>query len=90
MICVDCRVSLDHRSADFYDHANSISFIPTIHKPTRITDQTFSLIDNILVNHLENFRAGLLSYDVSDHMPIFLIYKSILSVNISVPEKIQY
>ena len=51
--------------------------------------QTFSLIDNILVNHLENFRAGLLSSDVSNHIPIFLIYEFILSINTSIAHRIR-
>ena len=79
------KISQDHKSANFYEHSSSISFIPTIHKPTRITNQTFSLIDNIFVNNLNNFHSGLFSYDVSDHVPIFLVYKSILTENVILP-----
>ena len=54
ILCGDFNYDLfkifhDHRAVIFDEHAGSISFIPTIYKPTRIMDQIFSLIDIILV-----------------------------------------
>ena len=40
----------DRRIHDYIDLIYSYSFIPTIYKPTRITETTATLIDNILTN----------------------------------------
>ena len=50
----------------------------------------FSLIDNILVNNLISFQSRVLSYDISDHMPIFLVYKSIFSQNEQLSETVKF
>ena len=84
------NISHDNRAADFYERASALSFLPTIHKPTHISNNSFSLIDNILVNNLISFRSGVLSYDVSDHLPIFLIYKSIFSQNEQLSETVKF
>ena len=51
--------------------------IPTISKPTRITESTASLIDNVYLNEssARSFISGILSYDISDHLPIFTVLK---------------
>ena len=48
--------------------------VPTITRPTRITSESATLIDNIYVsgNRLEFLRSGILVADISDHFPIFL------------------
>ena len=60
--------------ANFYDSMQALALLPVIHKPTRITDESFSLIDNIFTNKVSNFEAGILTFDVSDHFPNFLIF----------------
>ena len=40
----------DRRIHDYIDLIYSYSFIPTIYKPTRITETTATLIDNMLTN----------------------------------------
>ena len=49
--------------------------MPTITRPTRITSESATLIDNIYVsgNKLENLLSSILVADISDHFPIFLI-----------------
>ena len=49
--------------------------MPTITRPTRITSESATLIDNIYVsgNKLDNLLSGILVADISDHFPIFLI-----------------
>ena len=50
----------------------SPSFYPLISKPTRITSRSKTSINNIFVNSLvDNFTSGLLSTDLTDHLPIF-------------------
>ena len=51
------------------------SFLPTINKPTRVTDISISatLIDNIITNaNLSNVISSIIYFDISDHFPIFL------------------
>ena len=43
-------------------------------QPTRITDHSATLIDNIFFNSLEHFTiSGNLIYDLTDHLPNFLL-----------------
>ena len=49
-------------------------FFPLIARPTRITFNTATLIDNIFTNNLNNFSvSGLMFWDISDHLPIFTL-----------------
>ena len=49
-------------------------FFPLIARPTRITSNTATLIDNIFTNNLNNFSvSGLMFCDISDHLPIFTL-----------------
>ena len=68
----------DHEISRFYDSINSLDFIPVISKPTLITDDSFSLIDNIFVINPFNDRSGILKFDLTDHLPAFIILKNIL------------
>ena len=65
--------------SDTQEHVDimlSNSLIPAITKPTRVTQKTCSLIDNIFVNNFSdgsNSLSGILYCDVSDHFPVFHI-----------------
>ena len=50
-------------------------FIPTITKATRICHSTATLIDNIYTKLKcnEDIISGILSVDISDHLPVFMI-----------------
>lgn len=51
----------------------SNSFCNVILPPTRITSSSSTLIDLFVTNHDEsNITAGVLSYGLSDHLPIFM------------------
>ena len=59
---------------DFVDLMNSSGLFSLITKPTRISQNTATLIDNIFTNCIHNkFNAGVLCSDISDHMPIFCV-----------------
>ena len=48
-------------------------FQPHILQPTRITDHSATLIDNIFFNSLEHFAiSGNIIYNIADHLPISL------------------
>ena len=53
----------------------SACLVLTITRPTRITSESTTLIDNIYVsgNKLENLLSGILVANISDRFPIFLI-----------------
>ena len=54
----------------------SLGLYPLIDKPTRITDHSATLIDNIFTNELDSkMNSGLLISDTSDHLPIFAVCK---------------
>ena len=61
-------------TSEFLDIMYSCMFVPLISRPTRITSNTATLIDNIFSNNLENhaFR-GLFFTDISDHSPVFTV-----------------
>ena len=56
-------------------------FLPHILQPTRITHHSETLIDNIFFNSIEHFTiSGNLVYDLTDHLPNFIIVKKISSL----------
>lgn len=53
----------------------SMSLYPTITKPSRITVNSATIIDNIYTNYLEGkLLSGILINDITDHLPVFVIY----------------
>lgn len=66
------KLDLNDNSNSFINLIFSSSFYPTISKPTRITESTATLIDNIFSNTLEEeCKTGLLLTDLSDDLPVF-------------------
>ena len=62
-------------SANFIDTMFSHGFFPLINKPTRVSKNTATIIDNIFYNRIDSRKAfnGLLLTDISDHYPVFHI-----------------
>ena len=60
---------------DFLDLLMIHFLYPMIHCPTRITDRSCTLIDNIFTNNLDESWSGTILSDISDHLPVFLINK---------------
>ena len=60
-------------TAEFLELMYSHAFTPLITKPTRVTSNTATLIDNIFTNSSRNSFNGILLSDISDHFPIFCI-----------------
>ena len=57
---------------DYLELIYSLSLLPTIYKPTRITETTATLIDNILTNNDEIVQSTIVVSDITDHMPTIL------------------
>ena len=51
--------------------------LPTITRPTRITQQSATLIDNIFISEVLqcNFDSAILIHDMSDHLPTLALMK---------------
>ena len=61
-------------SNDFINTLASFFYQPHILQPTRITDHTATLIDNIFFNSIEHFIiSGNIVYDLTDHLANFII-----------------
>ena len=60
--------------SNFVDEMFGNEFIPLINKPTRISLNSASLLDHIWINNKTtlNLNYGILTYCVSDHLPVFL------------------
>ena len=62
-------------SENFLNTLGSFFFQPQILQPTRITDHSATLIDNIFFNSLEhNIISGNIVYDLTDHLPNFIVF----------------
>jgi hypothetical protein len=78
-ICGDFNINLlnvdNHApSSDFIDLMYSFGFFPLINKPTRVTSNSATIIDNIFSNELTSDKQtlnGILVTSISDHFPIF-------------------
>ena len=62
-------------SKDFFDILTSNLFVPHITLPSRVTNRSQTLIDNIFSNNpeLENCTSGNFTFSISDHLAQFLI-----------------
>ena len=54
-------------------------YYPLITRPTRYSDVSSTLIDNIFTNTLnDNETSGILLCDISDHLPVFTVRSNVL------------
>ena len=58
---------------EFLNRMHGMSFMPVISKPTRVTNTSATLIDNIFVSTPSLYTSGIFNNDISDHFPIFII-----------------
>ena len=63
-------------TAEFLNNMLSYSFYPSVNKPTRITEVSATLLDNIFIRQSAlNFMSAIVYSDISDHMPVALHLK---------------
>ena len=62
-------------TSEFIENIFSYSYAPLINKPTRVKNNSATIIDNIICNdiHSNKILNGVLYTDISDHFPIFSI-----------------
>lgn len=84
ILCGDFNIDImnyhnDNNALEFLNTLNSLALLPLISKPTRVTEDTATLIDNIFITNPQNYLSGILISDLSDHLPIFVILQNIIS-----------
>ena len=63
----------DRNVQNFYNTMSSYGFSSVISKPTRVTCDHSSLLDNIFINEEKYFlSSGIVIEDLSDHFPVFV------------------
>ena len=60
--------------------------LPTISRPTRTASSSCTLIDNIFVNDLNNFKSGLFAIDITNNLLIFIKYDNYFETD-KIPQK---
>ena len=66
------------KTGEFVDVMFANHFLPLITKPTRVTQKSATLIDNIFTNNTENKPyQGIFYTDISDHFPILYTCSSL-------------
>ena len=69
------KCSSDLMTSEFFNLICYYNFLPYITLPTRITERSKTLIDNIFSNSTSNkIISGNLTATISDHLPQFFIY----------------
>ena len=61
-------------TTDFLNLMHNYVYVPLVTRPTRVTDTSATLIDNVYTNNLQNLSSsftGLLVTEITDHYPIF-------------------
>ena len=63
------------RTQAFLDQMLDLGLIPVITRPTRVTNSTATLIDNMFISHLlqHSFDSLILLEDISDHLPSIVL-----------------
>ena len=64
-------------TSDFINNFFSHSLLPCIHHPTRVSEYSASVIDNIYTNATNaNITSGNILMQITDHYPQFFILKN--------------
>ena len=71
-----CRLSPLPTTSEFLDLIYSYYLVPTILKPTRITETSATIIDNIMTNTNGKIKTGIIVTDITDHFPT-VFYKNL-------------
>ena len=66
------KVDSHRPTHDYLELIYSYSLMPTIYKPTRITETTATIIDNILTNDDNIIKSTILVTALTDHLPTIL------------------
>jgi len=76
LILGDLNIDLcdpDAPEAGFIDSCQTLSFVPLITVPTRVTDDSARCLDHAWYNQLCDVNAGVFDVKITDHFPCFVI-----------------
>ena len=76
-----CTLEDNNYSSSLMNSFQSYHFFPLITLPSRITDHSSTLLDNIWTNMIVEFESGLFTLDITDHFPTFVLFKLNLEKN---------
>ena len=76
-ICIFLTMIITKTYWTFFNSLMSQSLIVIIAKPSRVTDQTATLIHNIFSTQSNKFVSGILISDVPDHLPLFILKRNL-------------
>ncbi len=66
------KYNLHDDTNNFVDNVFAQGFVPMIHRPTRVTHSTATLIDHIYTNNITpNCTSGIILSDITDHFATF-------------------
>ena len=71
------KYDTDNKIKQYVDQLISLSCKLLIHKPTRVTPQSATLIDHIVTNDLKNSIRGIIQSDIGNHFPYFALIKCV-------------
>jgi exonuclease III len=78
------KINSHNPTKEFLDNMTTYGFVPLISKPTRITDHSATLIDNIFSNsNIDTIESGILVTDVADHFGVFHIISKVNETKLS-------
>ena len=81
------KIDTHNQTKDFIHSLYTNAFYPTISKPTRVTDHSATLLDNIITNITGYcITSGVLYNDISDHFPVC----NLLQINSKITKKFAY
>ena len=71
-LCGDYNIDLlkifqKNQYNNFFENLIAAGFQPKISLPTRLTDHSATLIDNIFCNRIDNNESGMIINHISDH-----------------------
>lgn len=94
IFCGDFNFDLLNSETDlnvqlFLNNMFSYSLLPLISKPTRVSNNSATLIDNIFLTTPVNYLSGIFISNVSDHFPVFVICKG-LFLSMTDPSHVSY
>jgi len=59
------------QTEDFLNNLLSFSYLPSINRPTRISDHSSTLLDNIFIRAINlQVESAIIYNNISDHLPI--------------------
>ena len=69
------KLNSHKNTSELFDISLKHNVLPTVIRPTRITHNSSTLIDNIYLsnNICKNYKSGIIISDISDHFPCFLM-----------------